>query len=148
MDFKDCVNFAIEVHDCYLATVEGDQPRVRALGMLSADETGFYFMTESVKAMYKQLQNNKKVEAIFHSRKPEPGKPQVLRVNGEVKFIDDIAFRTRVYEDRKSFMDGLGVKGPEDPFFVIFCIAKGEAYFWSFANNMKEAEIERIKFGS
>lgn len=148
MDFQDCIKFANEVHDCYLATVEGDQPRVRAMGMLSADEKGFYFMTESVKAMYKQMQNNKKVEVIFHSRKPEPGKPQVMRVSGEVKFIDDIAYRTQVYENRKAFMDGLGVTGPEDHLFVVFRIARGEAFFWTFANNMKEAEIERIKFGS
>jgi pyridoxamine 5'-phosphate oxidase len=45
MDFKDCVDFANETKTCYLATVEGDQPRVRALGMWYADETGFYFQT-------------------------------------------------------------------------------------------------------
>ena len=142
MDFKEYIDFANEVHDCYLATVEGDQPRVRALGIVSAEETGFYFMTESVKAMYKQMQKNNKVEIIFNAR----GK--VMRVSGEVEFVDDIAYRTRVYEDKKQFMDGLGVKGPEDPLLVIFRVARGEAFFWTFANNMKESEIERVKFGS
>lgn len=142
MDFQDCIKFANEARTCYLATTEGDQPRVRAMGLFSAEETGFYFMTESVKAMYKQLQNNKKVEILFSAG----GK--IMRVSGEVKFIDDIAYRTRVFEERKSLMDGIGVKGPEDPLLVIFCIAKGEAYFWTFADNMKESEIERIKFGS
>jgi len=142
MDFKEYIDFANEVHDCYLATVEGNQPRVRAMGMISAEETGFYFMTEAVKALYKQLQQNNKVEVIF------PSRGKVMRVTGEVEFVDDIAYRTQVYEGRKQFMDGLGVKGPEDPFLVIFRIARGEAFFWTFANNMKEAEIERVKFGS
>lgn len=147
MDFQDCIKFATEVHDCYLATVDGDQPRVRAMGLYSAEETGFYFMTESVKALYKQLQNNKKVEVIFHSTGSGPGMGRVMRVSGEVEFVDDIAYRTRVFNERP-FLKGLGVTGPEDPLFAVFRIAKGEAFFWTFADNMKESEIERIKFGS
>ena len=84
MDFQEYVDFANEARTCYLATVEGDQPRVRAMGLLSADKTGFYFMTESVKAMYKQLQNNSKVEILFSSG----GK--IMRISGEVEFINEI----------------------------------------------------------
>ena len=147
MDFQDCIKFANETRTCYLATVEGDQPRVRAMGLYSAEETGFYFMTESVKAMYKQLQNNKKVEVIFHSSGSGPGMGQIMRVSGEIEFVDDIDYRTKVFNERP-FLKGLGVTGPEDHLFVVFRIARGEAFFWTFANNMKEAEIERIKFGS
>ncbi|MCE7698204.1 MAG: hypothetical protein K8E24_005000 [Methanobacterium paludis] len=32
MDFEDCIKFANETPVCYLATADGDQPRVRALG--------------------------------------------------------------------------------------------------------------------
>jgi pyridoxamine 5'-phosphate oxidase len=51
MDFKEYVDFANENKTSYLATAEGDQPRVRCLGMWFADETGFYFQAQSVKAM-------------------------------------------------------------------------------------------------
>jgi pyridoxamine 5'-phosphate oxidase len=139
MDFKDCIDFANENHDCHLATVEGDQPRVRTLGMLFADETGFYFNTESPKALAKQLKDNQKVEACFFA------KGRTMRVTGKVDFVDDPAIRSRFYEAR-TFLKGLGVKGPEDPMLVVFAIRHGEAFFWTMAENMKESSIPRIKF--
>ncbi len=51
MDFKDCIKFANETPVCYLATMDKDQPRVRALGFWFADENGFYFQIGSVKDM-------------------------------------------------------------------------------------------------
>jgi pyridoxamine 5'-phosphate oxidase len=146
MDFQEYTRFANEVRTFYLATVEGDQPRVRAMGLHQADETGFTFFTESVKAVYKQLQNNRKVELCFHSTKPGPDAGKVMRVSGEVEFIDDIATRTQILE-KNPFLKNIGVSGPEDSLMVVCRISKGEAFFWTFASNMKEAEIERIKFG-
>ena len=67
MDFQDYVTFANEHPVCYLATSEGDQPRVRALMMWYADDTGFYFQSQSVKALCKQLEKNQNVEVIFHA---------------------------------------------------------------------------------
>jgi pyridoxamine 5'-phosphate oxidase len=139
MDFKDCVNFANENKTCYLATVEGDQPRVRAMGMLYADETGFYFNTEYPKELAKQLKSNQKVEVCYFA------KGQMLRVTGEVEFIDDTAIRRRFFEAR-TFLKGLGIKGPEDPRLVVFAIRRGEAFFWTMADNTKEAGIPRIRF--
>jgi len=140
MDFKDCVKFANENKMCYLATIDGDQPRVRAMGMHYADDTGFYFNTESTKALAKQLKKNQKVEVCFLA------KGNMLRVTGKIDFIDDIAIRTSFYKER-DFLKGLGVKGPEDPLLMVFAIRKGEAFFWTMADNMKEASIPRIKFG-
>ena len=117
------------------------------MGLYFADDTGFYFQTESVKALNKQLEKNKKIEVIFHSTAPGPDSGKVMRVSGEVEFIDDIVIRTRILEE-KPFLKGLGITKPEDPLLVIFQIYKGEAYFWTMANNMKESEIERTKFGN
>ena len=140
MDFKDCVDFANENKTCYVATADGDQPHVRALGMEYADETGFYFNTESTKAVAKQLQKNQKVELCYFAQ----GK--MLRVTGKVEFIEDLAIRKRFLEARP-FLKDAGVKGPEDPFLVVFALRKGEAFIWTFADNLKEADIPRIKFG-
>jgi pyridoxamine 5'-phosphate oxidase len=140
MDFKDCVEFANENKTCYLATVDGDQPRVRAMGMHYADDTGFYFNTESTKALAKQLEKNQKVELCFFAQ----GK--VLRASGRIDFIDDLDIRKRFYDER-GFLKDIGVKGPEDPFLMVFALRKGEAFFWTFADNLKEAELPRIKFG-
>ena len=52
MNFKDCIEFANANRTCFLAMVDGNQPRVRAFGMWFADDKGFYFQTESIKAVY------------------------------------------------------------------------------------------------
>jgi uncharacterized pyridoxamine 5'-phosphate oxidase family protein len=42
-DYQDCIKFANENPVCYIATMDGDQPRVRGFLMWFADEKGFYF---------------------------------------------------------------------------------------------------------
>ena len=143
MNFQDYVKFANEHRVCYLATTEGNQPHVRALGMWFADDKGFFFQTESVKSVCKQLKSNNKVELCFYAPGPDAGK--MMRVTGKVEFVDDIGLRSKVLDDRP-FLKALGIKGPEDPLLVIFRVSSGEAYFWTMADNLKEAGIERIKF--
>lgn len=145
MDFQDCIKFARENPVCYVATADGDQPRTRPLGLWFADEKGFYFQTESVKAIYHQLKSNNKIELCFFAATPPPGK--VLRVAGKVEFVDDLALKSKVLADRP-FLKGLGINEPGDPMLVLFCVSTGEAYFWTMADNMKEAQIARIKFGT
>ncbi len=141
MDLKEYAQFANDNPTCYLATVEVDQPRVRALGMWYADETGFYFQSQSVKAMVKQLEKNPKVEAYYctndHSK--------VMRVSGKVKFIDDVALRARCIEERP-FVKNFGITDPSNPLLAVFHLYTGEAYFWTMSDSMKEADIPRVKF--
>ena len=46
----------------YLATVEGDQPRVRPFGTVDIFDDKLYIQTGKVKDVSKQIQNNPKVE--------------------------------------------------------------------------------------
>ena len=142
MDFKEYVDFANENKTCYLATVEGDQPRVRALGMWYADETGFYFQAQTVKAMCKQLGKNPQVEVYFNTKDFS----KVMRVYGKVKFIDDPEMRARCIKDRP-FVKTFGITEPGNPLLAVFHLYSGEAYFWTFADSMKEAQIPRVQFG-
>ena len=141
MSFQDCITFANEIHTCFFATEDGDQPRVRGIGLWFADEKGFYFQTETVKAFNKQLMKNKKVEFCFMKDM------KILRVTGEVEFLNDLSLKERVLKERP-FLNGLGIDKAENPLLVVFRVHKGEAYFWTMADNMKEADIKRIKFGS
>jgi pyridoxamine 5'-phosphate oxidase len=141
MDFKEYVNFANENKTCYLATVDGDQPRVRALGMWYADEAGFYFQAQSVKAMCKQLQKNPKVEVYFAAK----DFCKVMRVSGLVKFVDDLAMKAKCINDRP-FVKSFGITEPNNPLLAVFHLYTGEAYFWTMADSMKEAQIPRVKF--
>ena len=141
MDFKDCIKFANETPVCYLATVEGDQPRVRALGFWFADETGFYFQIGAVKDMHGQMQANNKVEACFWQPDEQTG--IMMRVAGEVEFVEDVELKKKVLEDRP-FLKEFGMTF-DHPGLIIFRIAKGEAYFWTMATNFQPKQM--IKFG-
>jgi uncharacterized pyridoxamine 5'-phosphate oxidase family protein len=141
MEFKECVEFANENKTCYLATVDGDQPRVRAMGMWYADETGFYFQAQSVKALCKQLEKNPKVEIYF----TPSNFGKVMRVTGLAKFIEDPAIRAKCIEERP-FVKNFGITDPGNPLLAVFQVYTGEAYFWTMADSMKEADIPRIKF--
>ena len=141
MSFKEYADFANENKTCYFATVEGDQPRVRALGMWYADETGFYFQAQSVKAMIKQLEKNPNVEVYFSTKDFS----KVMRVYGKVKFIDDLKMKAKCIEERP-FVKNFGITEPDNPLLSVFHLYTGEAYFWTFADSMKEAQIPRVKF--
>jgi uncharacterized pyridoxamine 5'-phosphate oxidase family protein len=46
----------------YLATVEGDQPRVRPMGAIDVFEDKLYFQTANTKNLFSQMKANPKVE--------------------------------------------------------------------------------------
>ena len=145
MDYHDCVQFANNCHMVFIATVDGDEPRVRPLALQFANEHGFYFQTEPVKSFYEQMVANRKVEACFYSNEGG-GLGKVMRIRGEVEFVHDLELKAKLIEERP-FFKTIGIEKPDDPLFVLFRIRKGEAFFWTMANNMKESEIQKIRFG-
>lgn len=140
MDLEDCIKFANENPICYIATEDGSQPRVRAFRMWFADKSGFYFHTGSTKNVCGQLQINPRIEACFCT----PGFDRMMRLTGEVEFLDSIDLKKRLVSERP-FLRAI-VKGPDDPLLTIFRIPKGEAHFWTMAENMRESEVPRIRF--
>lgn len=56
------IDFLKDAETYYLATVEGDQPRVRPFGTIHAFEGKLYIQTGKVKAVSKQIHANPKVE--------------------------------------------------------------------------------------
>ena len=141
MSFKEYTDFANENNMCYLATVEGEQPRVRAMGMWYADETGFWFQSQSVKALYKQIKENEKVEVYFCT----PDFSKVMRVYGKMKIVEDMEARGKCIAERLN-LKSMGITEPDDPLLAVFHLYTGEAYFWTREDSMKEADIPREKF--
>jgi uncharacterized pyridoxamine 5'-phosphate oxidase family protein len=137
MKIQDCIKFANENPICYLATAEGDQPRVRVLGFWFADQTGFYFQIGSMKEMSRQLRENPKTEVCFYKHEGMLG--TVLRVSGEVEFLSDPVLKERVMADRP-FLKQFGLTA-QSPNLLIFRIAHGKAHFWTMENNLKPKEI-------
>ena len=159
MDFQDCIKFANENGVCFLATSEGAQPRVRPLGMVFADDTGFYFATNSAKVMLRQLRDNNKVEICFCPMKPGEPVARFMRVAGEVEFIQDEAIINKMMaarppmkkprdKDAEGTDDRMLPSQPEGVENYFFRIYRGEAYFWTPEYNFREPEVERIKFNS
>lgn len=144
MVFQDCIQFAGKCGTVFIATVDGNLPRVRPLALQFADERGFYFQTEPVKRFYRQLQADKHVELCFYNTEGG-GLGKVMRVSGEIEFVDDLELKTKLIEERP-FFKALGIEKPDDPLFVLFRVFRGEAFFWTMADNMKESDIERINF--
>lgn len=54
--------FLKKVHTFYLATIDGDQARVRPFGAIDLFEDKLYIQTGKVKACSRQMQENPKVE--------------------------------------------------------------------------------------
>lgn len=122
---------------CYLATIDDGKPRVRALSMWFADETGFYLQTESMKDLYKQLTANPQVEMCFSA----PGR--MMRVEGEIEFLHDKNLKEQVLKDRP-FLKTFGLK-PDSPELILFRLAKGQAHFWTMQDNFEPKQM--IEFG-
>lgn len=76
----------------YLATVEGDQPRVRPFGTVDIFEGKIYIQTGKVKDVSKQLQANPKAEICAF------GEGKWLRVAGKL-------IRDDRYEAKKHMLD-------------------------------------------
>lgn len=91
--------------------------------------------------MYGQMQANNKVEACFWQPDEQTG--IMMRVAGEIQFVNDLKLKKKVLEDRP-FLKEFGMTF-NHPGLIIFRIAKGEAYFWTMANNFQPKEM--IKFG-
>jgi uncharacterized pyridoxamine 5'-phosphate oxidase family protein len=146
IDFEKCVQFANDHPTCYVATVDGDQPRVRAFGMWFADKDGFFFSTGKTKSIYRQLVANPKVELCFYAppeRAPEDGGRvdigTLMRASGTVRFLDDAGLKQRLFDERP-FLRSVAENT------VIVHVQNGEAWFWKWENNLLEADVKRIPF--
>lgn len=59
---QEVYKFLKEAKTYYLATVEGDQPRVRPFGTVEIFDGKLYIQTGKIKPCYKQMEANPKVE--------------------------------------------------------------------------------------
>jgi len=144
MEFTDCTAFASQHPICYIATEDGDQPRVRPLLLWFADAGGFYFMTMSPKQFSAQLHQNPKVEVCFYNGATELPEAQMMRVTGAVEFVDDAALVKKVSDERAA-LEGI-IGRPLEPIAEVFRIASGEAWLWTLMDILKEPELERVRF--
>jgi pyridoxamine 5'-phosphate oxidase len=141
MELNEILKFVNENPISFFATLDGDQPKVRALQLFSADKTGLYYSMDDSKEVYKQLKVNPKVEVCFLDTKSKIG--DMVRVMGKVEFVQDMEMKRKVIEARP-FLKQMGITA-ESPGFLIMKVAKCQAQHWNRAKMMEAKKY--IKFG-
>ena len=116
----------------YLATMEGDQPRVRPFGTAHIFEGKLYIQTGKVKGVYKQLKENPKAEICACM------KDQWLRISGELIEDDRREARQSMLDDYPSLQS---MYSADDGNTAVFYFQNATAVFSSF-----QTEPEIIKF--
>jgi pyridoxamine 5'-phosphate oxidase len=143
MNLQEYIQFANQNPVCFLATMDGAQPRVRTVLLVKADETGFYFDLLSPKRMVKQLLDNPKAEVCFYNNASDLMQAKQMRVTGMMELVKDEALTQKVASDR-SFLDQLAGR-PTAPLTTLFRLCQGEAHFWTMPDILKEDQLERVQ---
>ena len=144
MNLQDCIQFANANPVCFIATEDGDQPRVRGVLMMSADESGFYYALLSFKQVSRQLKANPKMEVCYYNNPPNLGEAKQMRITGVAELIKDQARSHKVAQERAFLEPILGQ--PIEPVLEIWRISHGDAHFWTMADVGHEAQLEHLKF--
>ncbi len=113
----------------HLATVEGDQPRVRGMLLYRADENGFIFHTASTKDVFKQILQNPKAEMCFFCKGVQ------IRVTGTLEQVFDEELKKEIYaHPSRKFLQAWIENGIDD-LLEIFVMKNCTAVTWTMDTN-------------
>ena len=129
---EEVQKFLKEAGVYFLATVDGDKPKVRPFGTAEIFEGKLYIQTGKKKDVYKQIKNNNNVEiSAFKDGK-------WIRISG--KLIEDDRF-----EAKKDMLDKnpnlRGMYSENDDNTIVFYFESGRAVISSFTDNEKVIEF-------
>ena len=125
----------------YLSTIDGAEPRVRAMLLYKADDTGIYFHTGPFKEVYQQITQNPCVQLCFY----DPAQGLQVRVRGTLAMVSTRELKEEVAaHPSRAFMQAWKAHCPtEEDFwgmFDVFCLQNGAANVWTFASNFAPKE--------
>ena len=116
----------------HLATVDGDQPRVRGMLLFRADENGIIFHTASTKELYAQIKKNPKAEMCFF------GNGTQIRVTGVLEQVIDDKLREEIFSHpSRKFLQAWKANGI-DHLVQVFRMKNCEAITWTMETNFAE----------
>ena len=122
----------------HLATVEGDQPRVRGMLLYRADENGFIFHTASTKDVFAQIKANPKAEMCFSC-----GGVQI-RVQGVLEQVYDEELRREIFaHPSRKFLQAWIENGIDD-LLQVFVMKNCTAVTWTMETNFCPKESVRL----
>ena len=125
---KEIYDFLKICDTYYLATVEGDQPRVRPFGTVNIFEDRLYIQTGKLKNVKKQIDINPKVEicAVCEGK--------WLRVEAALVEDDRIEAKKSLLDNYPQLKD---MYSAEDENTVVFYLKNAVATFYSFTDEPK-----------
>lgn len=118
---NEVIAFLLENRIVYLATVDGDIPRVRPVGFVMEYEGRLYFSTTNQKNVYKQLTANPNFEFCIISKTGD-----WLRLQGKAVFNTTRETRQAALDAVPAFSKMYSI---DDAIFELFYIEDGEAAF-------------------
>ncbi|MCL2677796.1 MAG: pyridoxamine 5'-phosphate oxidase family protein [Clostridiales bacterium] len=141
MNKQEIFGFCNDNPAFFLATAEGEEPRVRAMLLYKADEDGFVFHTGPFKEVYQQIMQNPHVQLCFYN----PQQNLQIRVRGKLEMTNDRALKEEIANHpTRVFMQGWRAAcATEEDFYNMFSVFRlkgGLANVWTFESNFKPKE--------
>ncbi|MCC8098233.1 MAG: pyridoxamine 5'-phosphate oxidase family protein [Eubacterium sp.] len=124
---KRVYDFLKEAETYYLATVEGDQPRVRPFGTVNIFEDKLYIQTGKGKSVAKQIEKNPKAEICAMKG------GEWIRVSGTLTEDDRVEAQEAMLEAYPNLrnMYTTGAEGNT----IVYYLKDAEAVIYSFTND-------------
>jgi uncharacterized pyridoxamine 5'-phosphate oxidase family protein len=125
---QEVYEFLKKCNTYYLATVEGDQPRVRPFGTVNVFEGKLYIQTGKIKKVAKQMAANPKVEICGH-------------MGNDWVRVEATAVEDNRVEARESMLDAYPnlkkMYSATDGNTEVLCLKDATATFYSFGGEPK-----------
>lgn len=125
MNKTEIMDFIKATPICFLSSVEGNKPHVRALGLYRADENGIILQSDKRKNLYKQLVKNPEVEICF----PDVKNFIQVRVSGHIEIVEDLALKKEIVEARPYVKPVVEQMGYDT--IAVYRLKNGKATFWT-----------------
>ena len=129
---KEIYEFLKECNTYYLATVEGEQPRVRPFGTINIFEDKLYIQTSKQKNVSKQIEKNNKVEICGFKN------GEWIRLSGELVRDDRIEAKKDMLDHYENLR---GMYDEHDENTEVLYFQNGTATIYSFTNPPKVINI-------
>ncbi|MGA1842574.1 MAG: pyridoxamine 5'-phosphate oxidase family protein [bacterium] len=118
----------------FLATQDGNQPRVRGMMVVEANENGILFTTGKPKDLYNQLSNNQLVELCFYNASAN----KQVRISGKAELTEELEVKKKVVE-KFPFLKPLVEKEGYD-ILAPYYLREGKALVWTMETNLAPKE--------
>ncbi len=130
---NEVLEFLLSNPTFYIATMDGDQPRVRPFGAVMKYEDKLYFTTNNTKSVFEQLVANPKVELSTTSPKGE-----WIRLSGKAVFDSSTDAKAAMLESVPSLKKMYSL---DDNIFEVFYLEDAIVTFNSFTSGPKTIKL-------